>query len=98
MCSYCHEFVKRNQPICGYCNKIFPIVLPKKDIVIKERKFRKTVVIAFLLGIAIIFGITAGKYIRENFFLPQILDTIKISEPINLELVELEPSPHSWQH
>ena len=98
MCSYCHEFIKRNRPVCDYCGKVFPKEQIKGDVVIKEHKFKKTIFIIFLLAAAAISGITIGRYVSENFFLPKVLETMEISEPVSIELVELEPSPHAWQH
>jgi hypothetical protein len=99
MCSYCHEFIKRNQPACGYCGKVFP----KKEeptivevVCAHDPKIWRSVAAVVLASLAmglVVFG-------AVDFFLlkPALLETVEISEPADIELVELEPSPYAFQH
>jgi len=99
MCSYCHEFIKRNQPVCGYCGKMFP----KKEeptavevVWVHDPKSWRTVVAVVLAALAM--GIVVASIVDPLFLKPALLETVEISEPAIVELVELEPSPYAWQH
>jgi hypothetical protein len=99
MCSYCHEFIKRNQKMCVYCGKVFPIAAPKEDPVVVEVRapisFRQ--VVAIVLA-TIALGLVIGGAVDTFLLKPELLETVEISEPAIVELVELAPSPYAWQH
>jgi hypothetical protein len=99
MCSYCHEFIKRNQPTCGYCGK----VLPKKEeltvvevVSVHDTKSWRKIVAVVLASLAM--GLVVFGAVDIFLLKPVLLDTVEISEPADVELVELEPSPYAWQH
>jgi hypothetical protein len=99
MCSYCHEFIKRNQLVCGYCGKVFPVAAPKEDLVIEQVRgtisLRK---VAAVVLAALAMGIVVASIVDPLLLKPKLLETVEISEPADIELVELEPSPYAWQH
>jgi hypothetical protein len=98
MCVYCHEFIKRNRPVCGYCHTVFPKVK-----VAEEETVRPLVPISFRHVVALVLatialGLVVGGAI-DVFLLrpPALLETVEISEPANVELVELIPYT-PWIH
>jgi hypothetical protein len=99
MCSYCHEFIKRNQKVCGYCGKVFTVAIPKEDLIVTQKRapvsFKQVVAIVFA---TVALGLVVGGAIDTFFLKPELLETVEISEPADIELVELEPSPYAWQH
>lgn len=99
MCSYCHEFIKRNQLVCGYCGKMFP---KKEEPTVVEvvwvhdpKSWRK---VAAVVLASLAMGLVVAGAVEVFLLKPTLLDTVEISEPAIVELVELEPSPYAWQH
>ena len=99
MCSYCHEFIKRNQLVCGYCGKMFPKKEEPTTVEVVRahapKSWRK--VVAVVLA-ALAMGYVVVSIVDPLFLKPALLETVEISEPAIVELVELEPSPYAWQH
>jgi len=100
MCIYCHEFIKRNRPVCGYCHTVFPKVkvAEEEKVSAKARvpiSFRNVValILATIAFIFVVGGIT-GVFLLKP---PTLLETVEISEPANVELVELIPYT-PWIH
>jgi hypothetical protein len=97
MCSYCHEFIKRNQSVCGYCGKMFP---KKEEPTINEIKIQGKISkwrIVFL-GLIIISVLFGGTFFFENFRTPALLETVEISEPTTMKLVKLNPPEPSKRY
>ena len=99
MCSYCHEFIKRNRPVCDYCGKVFPKVKALEEETVQPPLvpilFRH--VVALVLA-TIALGLAVGGAV-DVFLLkpPALLETMAISEPVEIELLELIPY-EPWIH
>jgi len=95
MCSYCYEYIKRNQPMCIYCHKVFKEKEPIKEIPVvklpkmKSNALKITTVMLIFLGVSLIM--TLIDLIIEPPT-PDLLYTMEISEPAQVYLIPLNPS------
>jgi len=99
MCSYCHEFIKRNQPVCGYCSKVFPKKEEPKTVevvLVHDTKSWRTVVAVVLAALAM--GIVVASIVDPLFLKPALLETVEISDPAEIKLVALLPPEPSKRY